>query len=74
MGEISSCVIDRRIKHGARVAKGDELGYFQYGGSTVCCIFASGVIDTFALGAIPEPDYPYPPVLRVNALLARAGG
>jgi phosphatidylserine decarboxylase len=74
MGEISSCVIDRRIKHGARVAKGDELGYFQYGGSTVCCIFAPGSIDAFALGAIPDPDHPYPAGLRVNALLARAGG
>jgi phosphatidylserine decarboxylase len=72
MAEISSCVIDRRIKHGARVAKGDELGYFQYGGSTVCCIFRPGAINAFALGAIPEPDHPCSPVLRVNALLARA--
>jgi phosphatidylserine decarboxylase len=72
MGEISSCVIDHRIKHGARVAKGDELGYFQYGGSTVCCLFRPGVITAFALGAIPEPDHPHPLVVRVNALLARA--
>jgi phosphatidylserine decarboxylase len=74
MAEISSCVIAPRIKHGARVAKGDELGYFQYGGSTVCCIFRPGAIDAFALGAIPEPDHPCPPVLRVNTLLARATG
>jgi len=74
MGEISSCVIDCRIKHGARVAKGDELAYFQYGDSTVCCIFRPGVMDAFALGAISEPDHPTPPVLAVNALLARAAG
>ncbi len=72
MGEISSCVIDDRIKSGARVAKGDELGYFQYGGSTVCCLFRSGAIAAFALGAIPEPDHPHPPPVRVNAFLARA--
>jgi phosphatidylserine decarboxylase len=72
MGEISSCVIDHKIKAGARVAKGDELGYFQYGGSTVCCIFRPGAIAAFALGAIPEPDHPHPPPVRVNALLARA--
>lgn len=71
MGEISSCVMDRRIKDGARVAKGDELGYFQYGGSTVCCLFRPGAIASFALGAIPEPYHPHAPLLRVNAFLAR---
>ena len=72
MGEISSCVIDHRIKAGARVTKGDELGYFQYGGSTVCCLFRPGAIDAFSLGAIPDHDHPHPLVLRVNAPLARA--
>ena len=74
MGEISSCVIDPRIKRGARIAKGEELGYFQYGGSTVCCLFRPGAIAAFALGAIPEADHSHPPVLRVNDLLARAAG
>ncbi|WP_296706026.1 phosphatidylserine decarboxylase family protein [Rhodoblastus sp.] len=72
MGEISSCVIDQSVKAGARVAKGDELGYFQYGGSTVCCLFRPGAIDAFALGAIPELDQAHPPLLRVNSFLARA--
>ena len=72
MGEISSCVIDRKIKSGVRVAKGEELGYFEYGGSTVCCIFRPGAIDAFALDAIPDHDHPHPPLLRVNAVLARA--
>jgi phosphatidylserine decarboxylase len=74
MGEISSCVIDPGIELGARVRKGEELGYFQYGGSTVCCVFRPGAIAAFALGAIPEPDHPHPPVVRVNDLLARAIG
>jgi phosphatidylserine decarboxylase len=72
MGEISSCVFDPKIKAGARVAKGEELGYFQYGGSTVCCVFRPGVIDAFALEAIPVPDHSHPPLVRVNAFLARA--
>lgn len=72
MGEISSCVIDHRIKAGARVTKGDELGYFQYGGSTVCCLFRPGAVAAFALGALPEPDHPHPPLVQVNAFLAKA--
>lgn len=72
MGEISSCVIDAPIKPGARVQKGQELGYFQYGGSTLCCLFRPGAIGAFALGAMPDPDNAHPSPLRVNALLARA--
>ncbi|MBV8682548.1 MAG: phosphatidylserine decarboxylase family protein [Caulobacteraceae bacterium] len=72
MGEISSCVIDEEIKPGARVEKGQELGYFQYGGSTLCCIFRPGAIDSFALAALPDPEHAHPPLIRVNALLARA--
>jgi phosphatidylserine decarboxylase len=72
MGEISSCVIDPKVKEGARVTKGEELGYFQYGGSTVCCVFRPGAIAAFALEAIPEADHPHPPLLRVNSLVARA--
>lgn len=72
MGEISSCVIAAGIKPGARVAKGDELGYFQYGGSTVCCLFRPGAIAAFAADAIPEPYHAHPPPVRVNAFLASA--
>ena len=72
MGEISSCVIDPKIKAGAKVGKGQELGYFQYGGSTLCCLFRPGAIGAFALAALPEPEEPHPPLIRVNSLLARA--
>ncbi|MDC6700546.1 phosphatidylserine decarboxylase, partial [Leclercia adecarboxylata] len=71
-GEISSCIIDPAIKPGARVAKGSELGYFQYGGSTVCCLFRPGAISAFALGALPDLEHPHRPLLRVNELLAQA--
>lgn len=31
-------------KPGQQVKKGDELGYFAYGGSTVICVFPPGMI------------------------------
>jgi phosphatidylserine decarboxylase len=50
MVEISSCVIDPAIQPGARVTKGQELGYFQYGGSTHCLVFRQGAIAEFTAG------------------------
>ena len=47
MAEISSCVINEKIKPGYRVKKGEELGYFQFGGSTYCLIFKPDVIKSF---------------------------
>ena len=42
MAEISSCIIS--VKEGDKVQKGDEIGHFQYGGSTHCMLFQPGVI------------------------------
>ncbi len=72
MAEVSSCVINPRIKPQARVTKGDELGYFQYGGSTYCLIFRRGAVAAFASGAIPESTNPDPPLMLVNSYLATA--
>jgi phosphatidylserine decarboxylase len=47
MAEVSSCVLLDNIKAGYKVKKGEELGYFQYGGSTYCLIFRPGVIKEF---------------------------
>ncbi len=47
MAEVSSCVLLDKIKAGYKVKKGEELGYFQYGGSTYCLIFRPGVIKKF---------------------------
>ena len=47
MAEVSSCVLLDQIKEGYKVKKGEELGYFQYGGSTHCLIFRPGVIKEF---------------------------
>jgi len=65
MAEISSCVIE--VSVGQLLAKGDELGYFQYGGSTHCLIFQPGVKITF----LPQPPFnEQTPIVQVNSQLA----
>jgi phosphatidylserine decarboxylase len=72
MSEVSSCMIDEKIAPGYHVDKGEELGYFQYGGSTHCLVFRRGAIAEFALDAIPQPHDPQAPLKLVRSLLARA--
>lgn len=72
MSEVSSCVIAPNVQSGNRIRKGDELGYFQFGGSTSCLIFGPGVIESFSLLAVPQPENPDPPLVRVRSLLATA--
>lgn len=67
MAEVSSCMVD--VTPGQHVCKGEELGYFQYGGSTYCMFFQPGVVDAFVVQ--PPLSHDTPPV-RVNAALARA--
>lgn len=67
MADVSSCIIE--ALPGQRVKKGDELGYFQYGGSTYCLIFEPGVIRDF----VPQPPFDdTAPAFRVNAHVATA--
>lgn len=47
MAEVSSCIIDKKIKPGYKIKKGEELGYFQFGGSTHCLVFRKGAINKF---------------------------
>ncbi|WP_420369352.1 phophatidylserine decarboxylase associated domain-containing protein [Curtobacterium sp. L1-20] len=70
MSDVSSCVIGDGVEAGARVSKGDELGYFQFGGSSVCVLFGEGVVESFGLGAIPQAPDEEPSPLRVRSHLA----
>lgn len=65
MGDVSSCVIE--VVPGQRIDKGDEIGYFQYGGSTYCLLFEPGVIDHFLYAPPFDDDTP---VVQVNASVA----
>jgi phosphatidylserine decarboxylase len=72
MSEVSSCMIDSKVTPGYHVGKGEELGYFQYGGSTHCLVFRPGAIAEFALAAIPQPHDPKAPLMLVRSKLATA--
>ena len=72
MSEVSSCLIDPKIEPGYHVEKGEELGYFQFGGSTHCLVFRPGAIADFSLTAIPQPHLADPPLVRVRSRLATA--
>ena len=77
MAEVSSCVLvdqeGKPLKEGQKVEKGDQLGYFQFGGSTHCLVFRPGVISEFAVEAIPQGEHGQAsPVVKVNSLLAIA--
>jgi phosphatidylserine decarboxylase len=49
MVEISSCIIRKKIleQKDCHLKKGEELGHFQFGGSTHCVVFRPGVIKQF---------------------------
>lgn len=55
MAEVSSCVVT--VNKGQHVKKGQQIGYFQFGGSTHCVLFKKGAIASFAVGAIPQGTY-----------------
>ncbi|WP_324995796.1 phosphatidylserine decarboxylase family protein [Hyalangium sp.] len=71
--EISSVTI--KVKAGDRLTKGDELGYFSYGGSSMCLVFQPGSIDHFTVPApppLPVVDPTSGPAIQVNAQIAIA--
>ena len=72
MSDVSSCMIHSNLSPGYHVIKGEELGYFQFGGSTYCLVFRPGVIADFAFPALPQPHDPNAPLVLVNSKLATA--
>lgn len=73
MAEVSSCVVT--VNERDRVRKGQQIGYFQFGGSTHCLVFRPGVIGQFALQALPQgPNGVDSANVPVNSLLALAAG
>jgi phosphatidylserine decarboxylase len=70
MSEVSSCLIHPSIEPGHHVVKGDDIGHFQFGGSTHCLVFGPGVIGDFAMTAIPQPHDSDAPLVLVRSRLA----
>lgn len=72
MLEVSSCMIDPKLKPGHHVGKGGELGYFRYGGAPHRLVFRPGAIAEFALAAVPQPHDPNAPLVLVGSERAAA--
>ena len=70
MSDVSSCIID--VQPGQHLDKGQETGYFQFGGSTHCLVFRAGVISSVDVRAIPLPGDPGAPLVLVNSAVATA--
>jgi phosphatidylserine decarboxylase len=71
--EISSMTIT--VKEGQRIEKGQELGYFSYGGSSMCLVFQPGAIHEYTAGDPPPKPIVDPskgPAVLVNARIAVA--
>jgi phosphatidylserine decarboxylase len=67
MAEVSSCEVT--VQPGQRIAKGEQLGMFHFGGSTHCLLFRPGVELAFDFyGQQPGLEATN---LRINTALAR---
>ncbi|PCJ94772.1 MAG: phosphatidylserine decarboxylase [Flavobacteriaceae bacterium] len=75
--EISSVQIRKKngepFSIGDRVEKGEELGWFSYGGSSLCLVFQPGAIKQFTVvNPNPDVDSDNGPYVRVRAQVAIA--
>lgn len=68
--EISS--VSFEVQAGCVVAKGDELGYFSYGGSSMALVFQKGAIDCFTVPQNATGNQDSGPPIYVNAQIAVA--
>ena len=68
--EISS--VSFSVKHGDKVAKGDELGYFSYGGSSMAVVFQPKAIKRFTVPQNTSGNQDDGPPIFVNAQIAVA--
>ncbi|MBW8876643.1 MAG: phosphatidylserine decarboxylase family protein [Acidobacteria bacterium] len=68
--EISSVKLE--VKAGDQVKKGQELGYFSYGGSSMCLVFQRGAIDRFTVPPNQSGNQDDGPPIFVNARIAIA--
>ncbi|MBD0741341.1 phosphatidylserine decarboxylase family protein [Streptomyces sp. CBMA152] len=73
MEEVSSISWNPEIKVGAPVARGQELGWFSYGGSSMALVFQPGVVDEFTVPFNNPDQHPDDgPTVFVKSQIARA--
>ncbi|WP_432548124.1 phosphatidylserine decarboxylase family protein [Kineococcus sp. SYSU DK004] len=72
MADVSSCVVDEAVTAGRHVTKGQEVGFFQFGGSTVCLVFGPGAIADIAHQALPRDESSTTPLVHVRSRIATA--
>jgi phosphatidylserine decarboxylase len=77
MAEVSTCILVRGdgtpLEEGQHVKKGEQIGYFQFGGSTHCLVFRPGAVAEFALQAIPQGENgSNSGIVPVNSYLAKS--
>jgi phosphatidylserine decarboxylase len=75
MAEVSSCVLEgtsgHPLREGQHLVKGEQLGYFQFGGSTHCLVFGPKVRLRFVPDAHPSGLHASrSETLKVNSHLA----
>ncbi|NRB25573.1 phosphatidylserine decarboxylase family protein [Shewanella sp.] len=71
--EISSVRFGDHIKPGYQVTKGEEVGHFSYGGSTLCLLFQPGAIKNFVVEPTESQSGAQAgSVVKVNAQIATA--
>ncbi|WP_435106648.1 phophatidylserine decarboxylase associated domain-containing protein [Arhodomonas sp. AD133] len=69
--EISS--VDIQVDVGQQIEKGQELGWFSYGGSSMCLVFQPGAIAQFTVpNPLPHNDSDNGPFIRARAQIAIA--
>ncbi|MCB1036630.1 MAG: phophatidylserine decarboxylase associated domain-containing protein, partial [Acidobacteria bacterium] len=68
--EISSVTI--QVRRGQRVEKGEELGFFSYGGSSMALVFQPGAVAEFTVPDNTSGNPDDGPPVKVNAQIAVA--
>ena len=77
MAEVSSCLTvgpdGLPLQEGQHVHKGDQIGYFQFGGSTHCLVFGPNADIDFVSRAVPQgSNGAGSAIVHVNSYLATA--
>ena len=72
MAEVSTCEVT--VRYGQRIAMGDQLGLFHYGGFTFCMLFRKETELEWVAEAsvsVPQSGAPKRRIIPVNSEIAK---